>query len=147
MMEGWFPLGLSPIFARHAWRLLNKADLKLQIFWLRRMQKSILILWTVGNDKWFWCIFPSKLFLWIDLTRVVCMGLNRLCNIKYLDLDARSTSNTQCEYCINIARLLDFQTRRASKKYIRRGFFFDNLLENVCEKIPFYYSSRWWSID
>ncbi|KNB44758.1 hypothetical protein JH06_2862 [Blastocystis sp. subtype 4] len=75
----------------------------------------------------------------LDLTRVVCMGLNQLCNIKYLNLDARSV-NSQCENCINVARLLDFQTRRASKKYIQRGFFFNSLLENICEKIPFYYS-------
>ena len=71
------------------------------------------------------------------------MGLNQLCNIKYLNLDARSV-NSQCENCINVARLLDFQTRRASKKYIQRGFFFNSLLENICEKIPFYYSSRYW---
>ena len=68
------------------------------------------------------------------------MGLNQLCNIKYLKLDARSV-NSQCENCINVARLLDFQTRRASEKYIQRGFFFNSLLENICEKIPFYYSS------
>ena len=66
------------------------------------------------------------------------MGLNRLCTVKYLNLDARSV-NSQCENCVNIARLLEFQTRRASKKYINRGYFFDNLLESVCETIPFYY--------
>lgn len=75
----------------------------------------------------------------IDLTRVVCMGLNQLCTIKYLNLDARSV-NSNCENCVNIARLLQFQTRRASRKFISRGFFFDNLLESVCETIPFYYS-------
>ena len=68
------------------------------------------------------------------------MGLNRLCTIKYMNLDARSV-NSECENCINVARLLDFQTRRASRKYIGRGYFFDNLLEGICEKIPFYYSS------
>ncbi|OAO13149.1 hypothetical protein AV274_5153 [Blastocystis sp. ATCC 50177/Nand II] len=35
------------------------------------------------------------------LTRVVCMGLNRLCNIKYLNLDARSV-NSKCEDCVNV---------------------------------------------
>ena len=75
----------------------------------------------------------------IDLTRVVCMGLNRMCTIRYLNLDARSV-DSQCENCVNIARLLEFQTRRASLKYIARGVFFDSLLETVCEKIPFYYS-------
>ena len=78
---------------------------------------------------------------YIDLTRVVCMGLNRLCTIKYLNLDARSVDSV-CENCINVARLLDFQTRRASRKYIGRGYFFDNLLEGVCETIPFYYRSK-----
>ena len=66
------------------------------------------------------------------------MGLNRLCTVKYLNLDARSV-NSQCENCVNIDILLEFQTRRASKKYINRGYFFDNLLESVCETIPFYY--------
>lgn len=73
------------------------------------------------------------------MTRVVCMGLNRLCNIKYLNLDARSV-NSKCEDCVNVARLLELQTRRASKKFIARGYFFNDLLESVCEKIPFYYS-------
>ena len=67
------------------------------------------------------------------------MGLNRLCNIKYLNLDARSV-NSKCEDCVNVARLLELQTRRASKKFIARGYFFNDLLESVCEKIPFYYS-------
>ena len=67
------------------------------------------------------------------------MGLNRLCTIKYLNLDARSV-NSKCEDCVNVARLFEFQTRRASKRFIGRGFFFNNLLESVCETIPFYYS-------
>ena len=78
------------------------------------------------------------------------MGLNQLCNIKYLNLDARSV-NSKCENCVNIARLLEFQTRRASRKFIARGFYFDNLLESVCETIPFYYSriasERTWEVD
>ena len=32
------------------------------------------------------------------------MGLNRLCTIKYLNLDARSV-NSKCEDCVNVARL------------------------------------------
>lgn len=67
------------------------------------------------------------------------MGLNRLCTIRYLNLDARSV-NSRCENCVNIARLLEFQTRRASRKYIARGMFFDEMLESTCERIPFYYS-------
>lgn len=67
------------------------------------------------------------------------MGLNRLCTIRYLNLDARSV-NSRCENCVNIARLFEFQTRRASRKYIARGMFFDSMLESTCERIPFYYS-------
>ena len=67
------------------------------------------------------------------------MGLNRLGTIKYLTLDARSV-NSKCEDCVNVARLLELQTRRASKRFIGRGVFFNNLLESVCETIPFYYS-------
>ena len=58
------------------------------------------------------------------------MGLNRLCNIKYLNLDARSV-NSKCEDCVNVARLLELQTRRASKKFIARGYFFNDLLEKL----------------
>ena len=85
------------------------------------------------------CITLLFSFILLDLTRVVCMGLNRLCTIRYLNLDARSV-NSRCENCVNIARLFEFQTRRASRKFIARGMFFDSMLESTCERIPFYYS-------
>ena len=59
---------------------------------------------------------------------------------KEVDTDIMNSVNSKCEDCVNVARLLELQTRRASKKFIARGYFFNDLLESVCEKIPFYYS-------
>ncbi|KAK8805613.1 hypothetical protein WA158_002269 [Blastocystis sp. Blastoise] len=73
------------------------------------------------------------------LTRVVCMGFANLCKINYLNIDTTHVKG-KCGNCLNVVRLLEYRTRRASVKYINRGLFFDNLMETFCEDIPTFYS-------